>query len=122
MLKILIAEDDRELRQLFQHVLTKNGYAVHCVSNGREALDALDRIFYDLLISDIMMPEMDGYELVRQLRDAGSTTPIMMPDWRVGRGADRHAARSGKRLRSSSWRWLPRRWRAESLHRGIYHS
>ena len=42
MLKILIAEDDRELRQLFSHVLTKNGYAVKGVSNGKEALDAMD--------------------------------------------------------------------------------
>lgn len=78
MLKILIAEDDYELRQLFSHVLTKNGYTVKGVSNGKEALDALDRDYYDLIISDIMMPVMDGYELVRQLRDSGSTTPIMM--------------------------------------------
>ena len=42
MLKILIAEDDRELRQLFSHVLTKNGYVVKGVSNGKEALDAMD--------------------------------------------------------------------------------
>ena len=78
MLKILIAEDDRELRQLFSHVLTKNGYAVRGVSNGQEALDALDTDYYDLIISDIMMPVMDGYELVRQLRDTGSTTPVLM--------------------------------------------
>lgn len=78
MLKILIAEDDYELRQLFFHVLTKNGYTVKGVSNGKEALDALERDYYDLIISDIMMPVMDGYELVRQLRDSGSTTPIMM--------------------------------------------
>ena len=43
MFKILIAEDDRELRQLFAHVLTKNGYTVLGVSNGEEALDALER-------------------------------------------------------------------------------
>ena len=78
MLKIMIAEDDRELRQLFSHVLTKNGYAVRGVSNGQEALDALDTDYYDLIISDIMMPVIDGYELVRQLRDAGSTTPVLM--------------------------------------------
>ena len=53
MLKILIAEDDRELRQLFQHVLTKNGYTVKGVSDGREALDALDNDYFDLIISDI---------------------------------------------------------------------
>ena len=78
MLKILIAEDDRELRQLFSHVLNRHGYTVIGVSNGQEALDALDKDFYDMIISDIMMPVMDGYELVRQLRDVGNTTPVLM--------------------------------------------
>ena len=78
MFKILIAEDDSELRQLFQHVLTKNGYAVTGVSNGEEALSAVEASYFDLIISDIMMPKMDGYELVRALREAGMTTPVMM--------------------------------------------
>ena len=78
MLKILIAEDDRELRQLFTHVLTRQGYTVRGVSDGQEALDALDADYYDLIISDIMMPVLDGYELVRQLRETGSTTPVLM--------------------------------------------
>ncbi|MBQ7872421.1 MAG: response regulator transcription factor [Clostridia bacterium] len=78
MFKILIAEDDRELRQLFSHILTKNGYFTYGVSNGKEALDALDKEYYDLIISDIMMPVMDGYELVKSLRSSGSNTPIMM--------------------------------------------
>ena len=78
MLKILIAEDDRELRQLFSHVLNRHGYTVAGVSNGQEALDAMDANFYDMIISDIMMPVMDGYELVRQLRDVGNTTPVLM--------------------------------------------
>lgn len=78
MLKILIVEDDRELRQLFQHVLIKNGYTVKSVSNGKEALDCLDEDYYDLIISDIMMPVMDGYELVRSLRESGNNIPVMM--------------------------------------------
>ena len=78
MLKILIAEDDRELRQLFSHVLVKNGYRVTGVANGRQALDALDTEYYDMIISDIMMPEMDGYTLVRMLRETGCTTPVLM--------------------------------------------
>ena len=91
MLKILIAEDDRELRQLFSHVLTRHGYTVLGVSNGQEALDAMDMDYYDMIITDIMMPVMDGYELVRQLREAGNTTPVLMitakdafDDMRVG--------------------------------------
>lgn len=78
MFKILIAEDDRELRTLFSHILTKNGYLVRGVSNGQEAIDALDRDYYDLIISDIMMPVMNGYEFVRILRESGSNTPVMM--------------------------------------------
>ena len=78
MMKILIAEDDRELRQLFSHVLIKNGYAVKGVSNGKEALDAMENDYFDLIISDIMMPVMDGYEFVRLLRSTGNHIPILM--------------------------------------------
>lgn len=78
MFKILIAEDDRELRQLFEHVLSKNSYAVTGVSNGLEALQALEDSYYDLIISDIMMPVMDGYEMVRSLREAGHHLPVLM--------------------------------------------
>ncbi len=78
MHKLLIAEDDSELRQLFQRVLIREGYAVKAVSNGQEALNAMDSDFYDLIITDIMMPVMDGYELVHQLRNANYTVPILM--------------------------------------------
>lgn len=78
MFKILIAEDDKELRQLFGHVLTKNGYMVKGVSDGKEALEALDCDYYDLIISDIMMPNVDGYDLVRSLREAGNMVPVLM--------------------------------------------
>lgn len=78
MLKILIAEDDRELRRLFAHVLIKNGYTVKEVGNGKEALDAIDAEYFDLIVSDIMMPIMDGYEFIRLIREAGNTTPVLM--------------------------------------------
>ncbi len=78
MFKILIAEDDRELRQLFSHVLARQGYTVRGVEDGQEALDALDEEYYDLVISDIMMPRVDGYELVRSLRESGSSLPVLM--------------------------------------------
>ena len=78
MFKILIVEDDRELRQLFQHVLTKHGYSVRGVSDGQEALDALEQDYCDLIISDIMMPVMDGYQLVQALRESGSQIPVLM--------------------------------------------
>ena len=78
MFRILIAEDDTELRQLFEHVLEKSGYQVTGVSDGRQALDALAADYFDLVISDIMMPVMDGYALVRSMRDSGFNTPVMM--------------------------------------------
>lgn len=78
MQKILIVEDDYKLRQVFVRALSREGYAIKAVSNGQEALEAIDQDFYNLIITDIMMPVMDGYELVRELRDAGDTTPVLM--------------------------------------------
>lgn len=78
MFKILVAEDDRELRRLFEKVLAQNGYSTKGVSNGKEALDALDREYFDLVISDIMMPVMDGYEMMRELRQSHSNLPVLI--------------------------------------------
>lgn len=78
MFKILVVEDDAELLSLFKHVLIKNGYDAVGAGNGREALDLMDNEYFDMIISDIMMPEMDGYELVRELREAGNSIPVMM--------------------------------------------
>ncbi len=78
MLKILIAEDDRELRHLFSHVLLKNGYTVKGVSNGLEALEALEADFYDLLITDVMMPKMNGFELLERLREQQIKLPALI--------------------------------------------
>ena len=78
MTHILVVEDDREICQLYSRVLTKNGYQVTGVANGQMALDAIDQNYYDLIISDIMMPVMNGYELVRELRENGCNIPVMM--------------------------------------------
>ena len=59
MFQILIVEDDKELSQLFQKVLEKNGYQVKSASDGEQALEVLDKEYIDLIISDIMMPVMD---------------------------------------------------------------
>ena len=78
MFKILIAEDDKELRLLFQRVLTRSGYAVQGACDGKEALAMLDKDYFDLIISDVMMPNVDGYELVSSIRDSGRNIPVLM--------------------------------------------
>ncbi len=78
MFKILIAEDDVELRQLFAHVLIQNGFQVKGVSNGKEGLLALEQEKYDVIISDVMMPVMDGFTFIREVRDMGNNVPVLM--------------------------------------------
>ena len=78
MFHILIAEDDYDVCQLFKHVLLQKGYHVTTVSNGQEALAVMEKEPFDLLISDIMMPVMDGYELVRQMREVNEEIPVLM--------------------------------------------
>ena len=78
MFRILVVEDDAALSQLYCRVLTKNGYLTFAAADGEEALALLEREYVDLMISDVMMPRMDGYALVRALREAGSTIPVLM--------------------------------------------
>ena len=78
MFNILIVEDDKELSELFCTVLIKSGYKTTSAKDGAEALDVLDKEYIDLIISDIMMPNMDGFELVKSIRDALLNLPILM--------------------------------------------
>ena len=78
MFSIMIAEDDLNTRRLTADVLEENGYNVVTAKDGVEALELLDEKHVDLIIADIMMPRMDGYELTRQLRLAGNNIPIIM--------------------------------------------
>ena len=77
MFQILIVEDDKELSQLFQKVLEKNGYQVKSASDGAQALEVLDKEYIDLIISDIMMPVMDGYELVAMVLAEATGLPYV---------------------------------------------
>ena len=78
MFKILVVEDDTELRSLFCRVLMKNGYQTFRAGDGEEALEVLDHEYVDLILCDVMMPRMDGFELTRELRAAGMTMPVLM--------------------------------------------
>lgn len=78
MYKILIAEDDTDLGDLFARVLVKNGYEVKLAENGDVALEELNKEYYDLIISDVMMPIKDGYELVKAIRALDFKIPVLM--------------------------------------------
>ena len=71
----------KQAQQLMQDMVDRklcSGMNLLVMHNGKEALDAIDTDYYDLIISDVMMPIVDGYQLVRQLRDAGNNTPVLM--------------------------------------------
>lgn len=78
MFKILVVEDDKNLRKLIVTCLEKASYTVFETHNGEEALDLMDKEYVDLIVTDIMMPEMDGYELIKSLREANYNTPILI--------------------------------------------
>ena len=78
MLRILIVEDDRGTRVLMSDVISDAGYEPVTARNGVEALEVLEHKHVDLIVMDVMMPDMDGYELTRQLRDAKMELPILM--------------------------------------------
>lgn len=78
MFNILVVEDDAALRRMMQSVLEKNGYRPLLAEDGDEALDILEREQADLIISDMMMPNMDGLELTRLLRQSNYNMPILM--------------------------------------------
>jgi DNA-binding response OmpR family regulator len=78
MFNILVCEDDNNIRRLISHYLKKEGYKVLEASDGEEALKVLDGHHIDLMITDIMMPKIDGLELTADLRSAGYDMPILM--------------------------------------------
>ena len=77
-MKILLAEDEVDLNNVVTRYLKKNGYSVDSVLDGEEALDYLEYSEYDLVILDIMMPKVDGFEVIKKLRDKGNHTSVLM--------------------------------------------
>ena len=78
MFHILVVDDDKHTRMLLRAVLENANYTVTTATNGEEALGALDREHIDLVVLDIMMPKMDGYEFTRIVRETDSALPILM--------------------------------------------
>ncbi|MGN0446010.1 MAG: response regulator transcription factor [Acutalibacteraceae bacterium] len=78
MFSILVVEDDAALNRMICAKLKAQDYSVFSAYNGEEALDLLDHQYVDLIISDIMMPVMDGITLIRELREAQYTMPVLI--------------------------------------------
>ncbi len=78
MFNILVAEDDKALRGLFCKVLEKNGFNPIEAFDGYNALEKLDEHYIDLMICDLMMPRMDGFELIKSMRAADINIPVLI--------------------------------------------
>lgn len=78
MFTILIVEDNSDMRELFSTVLSDAGYRCLTATDGQDALAVMDKEYVDLIVADIMMPHMDGYELTRTLRQSSQDLPILM--------------------------------------------
>lgn len=78
MKKILVADDEMAIRLLYSEELKEEGYEVYMASNGREALEVVEKIPLDLVILDIKMPEMDGIEALRQIKEKRPDLPVVL--------------------------------------------
>ena len=78
MVHILVVDDDKNTRLFLSAVLEGAGYTVTAANNGLDALDVMDREHIDLVVLDVMMPKMDGYEFTRVLRESQNNLPILM--------------------------------------------
>ena len=78
MQRILIVEDDKEIAILERDYLEINGFETEIISNGQKALTAILENRFDLVLLDLMLPGMDGFEVCRRVRESGSSTPILM--------------------------------------------
>ena len=76
-MRILVVEDEKHLNRIISEAVEDEGYSVDSCYNGLEALEYLECADYDVIILDIMMPKMNGLELVRRLRDRGDSTPVL---------------------------------------------
>ena len=77
-MRILLAEDEGSMSRALVAILTKNNYSVDAVYDGQDAEDYLITGDYDAAILDVMMPKIDGFEVLRRIRAKGIVTPVMM--------------------------------------------
>lgn len=95
MAKVLLVEDDDELSEVLKHTLTSRGFTVQAVRDGSAALDQLRVNKYDVIVLDWMMPGLSGIDVCRQLRSAGSRTPVLMLTARTSSEDTEHGLDAG---------------------------
>jgi DNA-binding response OmpR family regulator len=78
MERILVVDDDNVCRELVKQILEQEGMMVHCVASGEEALGEMSERTFLLMITDLNMPGLDGFELARKARGMASRMPIVM--------------------------------------------
>ncbi len=76
--KILIVEDEKPIRQALELKLSKAGFSITPVSNGKDAISKVSKQKFDLILLDLMMPEMNGYEVLAQLKNLNIKTPVII--------------------------------------------
>ena len=76
-MRLLVAEDEKDMNRLITRALEKEGYGVDSCFDGEEAMDYLESAEYDGVILDIMMPKMDGHQVLKKLRARGSNLPVL---------------------------------------------
>ena len=74
---LLIVDDEENLRSMLAAALRHHGFQVSSVANGRDALDAVGELSPDLVVLDVMLPDLDGFEVCRRMRADGNTTPVL---------------------------------------------
>ena len=75
---ILVVDDEENAREGLSKILTKEGYSVETAANGKEAIDSIKRTSYDLVITDMRMPLMDGFEVLRELKKLDEGIGVIM--------------------------------------------
>ncbi|CAN5409580.1 response regulator transcription factor [soil metagenome] len=75
--RLLLVDDEEHLRSMLEAALRHTGFEVFPVATGRAALDAVDEVEPDLVVLDVMLPDLDGFEVCRRLRHAGNRTPVL---------------------------------------------
>jgi two-component system OmpR family response regulator len=75
--RLLLVDDEENLRSMLEAALRHSGFDVHPVANGRDAIDAVSAVQPDLIVLDVMLPDLDGFDVCKRLRSSGDRTPVL---------------------------------------------